>query len=84
MTEKNIQISDKATTGPEDFPLKNYVKTFPLAISIYEIKTDKLIRTEFIDYSNYEHRKWLGKITFFACSNGYSVETQSLNDYEAT
>jgi hypothetical protein len=66
--------------GPESIPLKEYNKFFPLVINIYNLKDDQLIRTEKIDYGNYEHRKWLGRITYFACTNGMSVETMAAKD----
>lgn len=60
--------------GPESIPLREYVKTFPLIVSIYT-KDDKCLRSERIDYGNPEHRRWLGRVTFWACKEGYSVET---------
>lgn len=61
-------------SGPEDMPLKEYVKDFPMTISIF--KDDKLIREEKINYGNSEHRKWLGRCTYWALSAGYIVETR--------
>ena len=69
-------------SGPENLPLKTYVKNLPLMVVVYDLKTEKEIRSEEIDYGNYDHRKWLGKITFFAASNGYSVETMALKDWK--
>lgn len=68
--------------GPEDMPLREYVRSFPMTISVYNVKTDELIRSENIDYSNFDHRRWLGKITHWACTNGYSVETMATKDHE--
>lgn len=65
--------------GPEAMPLREYVKDFPLIIVVYD--GDRLIRKEEINYGNSEHRKWLGKITYWACSNHYSVETMAAEDY---
>ena len=61
--------------GPESVPLRFYVKNFPLVVTIYDHE-DNIIRREEIDYGNFEHRKWLGRITFWSCSNDYIVETQ--------
>lgn len=74
-------MNDKAPNlnGPESVPLRDYVKSFPLVICVYD--GDKLIREEKIDYGNNEHRKWLGRVTFWACINHYSVETMSAEDY---
>lgn len=68
--------------GPEDMPLREYVKTFPMVINVYDLKTDKIVRHEKIDYSNFDHRKWLGKISYWAAMNGCSVETMSAEDHE--
>lgn len=65
--------NSKAPSGPEDMPLREYVKSFPMVVTIYN--GDDIVREEHIDYGNFEHRKWLGKVTFWACSNGYTVET---------
>lgn len=63
---------------PWDLPLKNYIKTFPLIVSIYD--GDKLLHEEEIDYGVSEHRKLLGRLTFWACDQGYCVETKSADD----
>ena len=60
--------------GPESVPLREYIKHFPLTVTIYDGK-DNVIRSEDIDYGNYEHRKWIGRVTYWACSQGYVVET---------
>lgn len=59
--------------GPESIPLREFVKNFPMLISIYD--GEKLLREETIDYGNPEHRKWLGRVTYWAVSNNYLVET---------
>lgn len=71
-------MSDNGVTvpsGPEDMPLREYVKDFPITISIFDQK-DKLLRTENINYGNHEHRRWLGRVTHWACSQGWTVETR--------
>lgn len=75
-------IESNVPTGPEDFPLKEYVKTLPIVVILYDIKSERAIREEKIDYGNYEARKWLGKITHYAVTHGYSVETMSQDDYD--
>lgn len=67
--------------GPEDVPLRAYIKDMPLVILIKDIKSNRVIREEKINYSEPEARKWLGKITYWACTNQYSVETLSEKDY---
>lgn len=61
--------------GPESIPLRDYVKSFPLIVSIID-QEDNIVREETIDYGNFEHRKWLGRVTFWACSNNLIVETK--------
>jgi hypothetical protein len=61
--------------GPESIPLRDYVKSFPMIVTVYD-DDDNVIREEVIDYGNAEHRRWLGKVTHWACSNGNVVQTQ--------
>lgn len=64
--------------GPESVPIRDYVEVFALKVSVLDIKNnDKVIREETIDYGNFEHRKWLGRVTYWACKNGYAVETMA-------
>lgn len=72
----------KAPSGPEDIPLMEFIKSFPIVVSIIDLATDKVIRTEHIDYGNHLHRKWLGKVTYYACTNGKAVETVAAKDYK--
>lgn len=66
-------MNEPNLNGPENMPLREYVKTFMMVVSVYD--GDKLIREETIDYGNKQHRTWLGRCTFWACNNGYAVET---------
>jgi hypothetical protein len=84
MTEKkNEDISATAPVGPWDAPLRDYVKTHILMVTVYDFE-DNIIKQERIDYGNFDHRKFLGKITFWATTNNYSVETMALKDWEVT
>ena len=60
--------------GPENVPLKEFYKDFPLTVTVFDDK-DNIIREETINYGNAGHRRWLGKITIWACDQGYTVET---------
>jgi hypothetical protein len=60
--------------GPESVPLREYFKDFPLTVTIFDAK-DNVIRKETINYGDAQHRKWLGRVTWWACNNGYIVET---------
>lgn len=62
-----------ALKRPWDLPLKEYIKTFPLIVSIYN--EDTLLHEEKIDYGIPDDRKLLGRLTFWACNEGYTVET---------
>lgn len=62
-----------APKGPWDVPLREYVNSLPMTITVYD--GDDVIKQEHVDYGNYEHRKFLGRITFWALSNDYTVET---------
>jgi hypothetical protein len=68
--------------GPENSPLRQFVKSFMVVVTVYDLKTENSVREEVIDFGDYEHRKWLGKITYWAVSNGYSIETMSKADYD--
>lgn len=74
-------MSEDIPRGPECLPLRAYVKTHPLVIVLKDIKSGRRIREEHINYSDSEARKWLGKITHYATTNGYSVETFAEKDY---
>ena len=69
--------------GPEDLPIKEgFVKTFAMMVLIRDLKNDNVIRREQIDYGKPDDRRWLGRLSFYCCSNGLSVETMSLNDFK--
>lgn len=69
----NEPIKTPTPKGPWDAPLKDYVSSLPMTVAVYD--GEELIKEENVDYGNYEHRKFLGRITFWALSNGYIVET---------
>jgi hypothetical protein len=69
-------MNNKIVPGPEDIPQLGYVKTFKMMVTIFD-KDDRIIREQEIDYGNHENRKWLGRVTFWACSNGMTVETSA-------
>ena len=64
-------------SGPEFGPLRDFVKEFKILVEIFD-KSGSLIRTERMDYGKREDRLWLGKLSFWAWSNGHSVETKSV------
>lgn len=61
-------------SGPEYAPLRNFVKSFKIGIVIFD-RSDNVVREEKADYGNPEDRAWLGKLSYWAWSNNYIVET---------
>ena len=51
----------------------NMSNHFPMMVSVYD--GDKLVKEQLIDYGKYEDRKFLGKLTYWALTEGYMVET---------
>lgn len=76
MTDENVP------RGPWDIPLKTYVKELIIVVLIKDVKSSRYIKEEKVNYSEPEIRKWLGRISYWAWSNGYLIETLSLKDYE--
>lgn len=72
---------DIVPRGPEDLPLKGYVKNHTLVIILKDVKSGRRVREEKINYSDPDARRWLGKVTYYATTNGYSVETFADKDY---
>ena len=60
--------------GPEFAPVRNFINTFPIEVVIYDTN-DKEIRREIMDYGKPDDRNWLGKLSWWAWSSGYIVET---------
>ena len=69
-------MNNEKRNGPEFAPLRNYVKNYNILVEIYD-KDDNIIRTEQMDYGNYEDRIWLGRLSYWAWTNGHSVETRA-------
>lgn len=63
-----------APNNPENGRLSYFVKDYPIIVEIYN--GDSLVRTENMNYSNYEDKKWLGRLSFWAWTEGYTVETR--------
>lgn len=76
------QDTDYSRRGPWDDKLKEYVKEHFISVLIHDIETD-IIEHEFkLDLGNSDDKKFLGKVTFWATSNGRSVETMSVEEWE--
>lgn len=76
-------MNGNKNAGPWDFPIRDYVKDFEMMVILYNIKTDCIVKEVPINYGNFEHRKFLGRITYWAGCNGHSVETLSLKDWKS-
>jgi hypothetical protein len=66
---------DRRENGPEFAPIRNFVKTFPIVVTIIN-KDDTEIRVEHMDYGKQEDRIWLGKLSYWAWDHGHIVETR--------
>ncbi len=60
--------------GPESAPLRDFVKQYDIVVNFYN-QDEELVRTEKLDYGDYEQKKWLGKLSYWAWELGYTVET---------
>jgi hypothetical protein len=60
--------------GPEHAPIRDFVKSFLIDVVVYNTNDD-IIRQETMDYGKPEDRTWLGKLSYWAWSNGHYVET---------
>lgn len=70
--------------GMENVPLKEIIKSLKILVVVYDLRNnDKPLVEEFIDYGDYEARKWLGRVSAWAYTNHCSVETMAVNDAEA-
>lgn len=69
-----MTIKKNNLTGPWDAKLNEYIKSFPLIVTVFD-KKDCVIVERHIDYSNREHRLFMGRLTIWAVNNGYIVET---------
>lgn len=53
----------------------------PVLVLVYSLREDdKVVIEKTINYSDFEDRKWLGKISFWAYKNHCSVETMAITD----
>ena len=71
--------------GAENIPLQKINTSMPALVIVYDLQNDDNIVVEkIIDFANFEDRKYLGRISFWAMQNHHSVETIALVDAEAT
>lgn len=69
-------------SGPWDNPIPDYIKSRKMVVLIHDLEKE-IIEHEFIvDYGNYEHRKFLGKLTYYAITNNRSIESLSIEEWD--
>lgn len=78
----NNKIS-KNLKGDWDIPIfkeRDFNNNFLIKVSMIkpaqnDKEEDKVIDEKIIDYGNFNHRKFLGRFSFYAWTNGYLIET---------
>lgn len=67
--------------GAEHAPVKH---NLPILVIVYSLReNDKVVVEKRFNYSDFEDRKALGRLSFWAYSNHCSVETLAISDAEA-
>lgn len=67
--------------GAERVPVK---QSLPILVIVYSLREDdKVVVEKRLNYSDYEDRKTLGQLSFWAYSNHCSIETIAVVDAEA-
>ena len=74
-------MENNTPRGPEDVPPRFYVKEHWIVILIIDVKSGRKIREEKVNFSDREVRSWIGRITYWATTNGYEVRTCNVDDY---
>jgi hypothetical protein len=67
--------------GAENVPIRHNLPILAIVYSLRE--NDKVVIEKRFNYSNFEDRKALGALSFWAYSNHCSIETIALVDAEA-
>lgn len=64
-------------SGPEFAQLNQYIKDYPFLVVIYD-KDDEIIREVKLNYGNFAHKRYLGRLSHWAWEQGYFVETSAI------
>ena len=68
---------------PWDIPLREIIKSLHIKVFVLDLRNnDDIIQEIDLDLGNIDDRKYLGKITAWALTNHYSVETMNRKDAE--
>lgn len=80
---KLLIVGPDIKSGPEFKPLREFNVNCPVIVFVLDLKDDSTVIAQGeMNYADSEHRRWLGKLSFWAYSNGYSVETAAKKDIE--
>lgn len=82
MNDNINQDTDYSRRGPWDAPLRTFVKEHTVIAVIHDIDKESIDYEIKLDLGNPDDKKFLGKITFWATSNGRSVETFAPQDWD--
>lgn len=67
--------------GAERLPVK---QSLPILVIVYSLREDdKVVVEKRLNYSDFEDRKTLGALSYWAYQNHCSIETLALSDAEA-
>lgn len=67
--------------GIENVPLFSPNTDCPIMVFVIDLKNnDEVVEQKELNLANHEHRKYLGKLTFWAVNNSHSIETMSVKD----
>ena len=67
--------------GAERLPVK---QSLPILVIVYSLREDdKVVVEKRLNYSDFEDRKTLGALSYWAYQNHCSIETLALTDAEA-
>lgn len=67
--------------GIENVPLLTPNTDCPIMVFVIDLKNnDEVVEQKELNLANHEHRKYLGKLTFWAVNNSHSIETMSVKD----
>jgi len=67
--------------GVENLPLRQINTSMPIMVYVIDLKNeDEIVQQVQLDYANFDDRKHLGRLTFWAVTHEHSIETMSLKD----
>lgn len=76
MSEEKSSVAAPVRNGPEFAPLRHFNKECKILVLV-KSKNGDIIRQENMDYGKPDDRIWLGKLSYWAWTNGHVVETKS-------